>query len=541
MRILSSKKDVAFMVFVAVAVIALAVGLFSTRGASPPASLATSTSQGNAITRENALLGTSSWMIPDKQQATTQIQAYTSATSVSPGQKLTFYVSTQREGTPYSIGIYRLGWYAGLGGRLVASQANLVGHAQGYYDLAHQKLVDCNSCHVDPQTGLVEANWQPSYTITVPSDWTTGVYLAKFADSNGMETYAPFDVLGNVHSTYVAVTPDTTYQAYNTWGGYSLYEGPEDSTATGEVGGLSKGVKVSFDRPYVGSGASQVLTFEIDAIRWFERQGYDMSYISNINLQQDPGQLLQHRAYISLGHDEYWTKEMRDGVRDARDHGVGLIFLGANAAYWQMRFEPDSADVPDRTVVCYKVLTGDHDLALDPFYGKDNSRVTSQWRDPVLNRPENALIGIMYSSYIQNPQAFPWQVSPTAKSPLLDGTGLQPGQEYGCGVVGYEWDHVFDNGATPPGLQILATSKTISAYKTADFSNTTYYIAPSGAMVFATGSIYWTAALDSYRESSYSVCANKNPVVPGMQKLLANVMKEVVIRHPSQQLTLTAR
>jgi hypothetical protein len=120
--------------------------------------------------------------------------------------------------------------------------------------------------------------------------------------------------------------------------------------------------------------------------------------------------------------------------------------------------------------------------------------VTSQWRDPVLNRPENSLIGIMYSSFTNKQSNFSWWVNSLAKSRLLDGPGLKPGQHYGCALAGNEWDRIFANGASPAELQVLGTSPTISYENKHDISNTTYYIAPSGAMVFATGSIYWTAA-----------------------------------------------
>ncbi len=535
MRFQFSRENVLFLGFIGVALLALLLSLvlrpFPHPQASDPQVPATPTSNiiNNTIMNENIHPGTSSWEIPGDKEATTQIQAYADATSVSPGQKLTFYVSTQIEGTSYSISIYRLGWYEGLGGRLMSFQANQIGHAQGYYDPNTKRLVGCNSCRVDTQTGLVEAHWQASYRLTVPSDWTTGVYLAKFTDANDMQTYAPFDVRGNAHSAYVAVTSDTTYAAYNNWGGYSLY--PFNSLNTN---GLGRGVKVSFDRPYAqGYGSGYVLQFEVDAIRWLEQQGYDLSYISSVDLHEDPAQLLQHRAYLSLPHDEYWSKEMRDGVEKARDQGVGLAFLGANASYWQIRFERDTAGVPNRTIVCYKVQTMYHDLALDPLYGKDNTRVTSQWRDPVLNRPENALIGIMFSNQIDTTKqsSFPWEVDPSAKSWLLDGTGLQPGQQYGCDLVGYEWDRIFNNGATPPGLQVLATSHTTSGNNTADISNTTYYIAPSGAIVFATGSIYWANSLDSYRFSTDKTCVGQNLVIPGMQKLMAHVMDALVINH----------
>ncbi len=475
---------------------------------------------------ENARPGTTSWKIPAGQAASTEIQAYVGEVSVLPGQKLTFYVSTKRDKTPYSVEIYRLGWYGGTGGRLMASRTNLVGQAQGYYDSNTHRLVNCASCLVDTETGLVEANWQPSYILTVPSDWFTGVYLAKFTDANGMQTYAPFDVRGNPQSHYVVVTSNTTYEAYNAWGGYSLYKSYD--------GHLARAVKVSFDRPYDrAQGAGDLLLFEINAIHWLERQGYDLSYISSVDVHVDPKQLLNHLAYLSLGHDEYWTKEMRDGVEYARNQGVGLAFLGANAAYWQIRFEPDSAGMLNRTIVCYKVQTYLGDLMRDPLYGRDNSRVTTLWRDPLLARPENALIGIMDSGYTQDPQGFSWRVSPQADPSLLQGTGLQPGQQYGCEVVGYEWDRIFNNRATPANLQVLAASPTVNYRQIADVSNTTYYIASSGAMVFATGSIYWTTALDDYRYSTDKLCAGQDPVVPGMQKLMAHIMDALVINHTS--------
>jgi hypothetical protein len=516
---------VTFFTVAAIVLAILLAGQVPLATGGPGGNTPAETSPNTSIALENAHLGTTAWQIPQGKEASTQIQAYAGATSVLPGQKLTFYVSTQKQNTPYSVEIYRLGWYGGAGGRLMASQAGLIGHAQGYYDATKRNLVDCNSCSIDKQTGLVEANWQPSYVLHVLPNWTTGIYLAKFIDITGMQTYAPFDVAGTAYSTYIAVTPDTTYAAYDDWGGYSLYDS-DASTHLDEGVSQARGVKVSFNRPYIeGQGSSQVLLYEIDAIRWLERQGYDLSYISDVDLHKDPRQLLHHKVYLSLGHDEYWTKEMRDGVEAARDAGVSLAFLGANASYWQMRFEPDRAGHPDRTVVCYKVESVLHDLALDPFYGKDNSRVTTQWRDPLLARPENALIGIMYSDLTHQQRGFPWVVNPQIQSPLLDGTGLQPGQHYGCGLVGYEWDRIFTNGATPAGLQVLAVSATRNQDGIADTSNTTYYIAPSGAMVFATGSIYWASALDSYRFQTDPLCANQGTSVLGIQKLMARFMQ----------------
>lgn len=490
---------------------------------------ATPTADTLSIAQENQLPGTSDWLIPDAQAATTQIQAYAGATSVSPGQTLTFYVSTQAAGTPYTIQVYRLGWYGGVGGRLMET-LQAVGQAQGYYDWDHLKLVDCTSCLIDPATKLIEARWQPSFSITIPANWVTGLYEAKLTDANSMQAVVPFTVRGNLHSTYIAVIADNTTAAYNDWGGYSLYHGPDGSLST-------RATKVSLDRPALGwrFGYGNGLSYEIDAIRWLERQGYDVSYISSVDLHEHPEQLLNHLAYLSLGHDEYWSKEMRDGVEQARDTGVGLAFFGANASFWQIRYAPDSQGVPDRTIICYK------DAHLDPLLGVDNSRVTVEWRDPPVFRPENALVGIMYIDWTTPPTSFPWQVNPNASADVLDGTGLQPGQQYGCNLVGYEWDGIFDNGKTPQNLWVLGASHVVSDGKQAEVSNTTYYIATSGAMVFASGSIYWSYALDDLRVWDFphpaarvnaDACLSHSAAVPQIQTLMEHVMSQLITRHP---------
>jgi hypothetical protein len=550
---------VAFFIIVSVVIALAEAGPAVFTGTAGSASSAVSDDQtntlqtaipNNPIAKENAQQGTTGWEIPDDLAATSQIQAYAGATSVAPGQSITFYVSTQNSGTTYRLDIYRMGWYAGLGARLITTITGLVGVAQGYYDENTGILHNCPTCTENNDSRDIEANWKPSVTVKADASWVTGVYLAKFTDINGYATYAPFDVLGDPDSTYVAVTADTTYQAYNTWGGWSLYE--HETATSGSVSETSapsaRAWEVSFDRPYNygpdnGDGSSQVLQYEIQAIRWMERNNYDVSYISSVDLDTNPGQLLHHKAYISLGHDEYWTKSMRDGVQNARDHGVGLIFMGADPAYWQMRFAPDDKGVANRNIICYKVQTdnGPADLARDPLYGQDNAVVTSMWRDPVVNRPENALVGIMFSDLTHAQFGFPWTVDPKAgDSSLLKGTGLQPGQSYGCGIVGYEWDNIVGepggapNGQAPKGLHILATSKTVASDPTQpDFGNTSYYYAPSGAMVFASGSIYWAFALDTYREIPDPTCGAKNTAVPGIETLMNNVMAQVIVKHPA--------
>jgi len=199
-------------------------------------------------------------------------------------------------------------------------------------------------------------------------------------------------------------------------------------------------------------------------------------------------------------------------------------------------------------VVCYKVLSTNNiasdsggvvtnALTQDPLFGVDNPRVTSLWRDPVVGRPENAMIGIMYSDYNNNLRGTAWKFDPQASDAsflhgtLLQGTGLQVGQSFNNGLVGYEWDKVFENGYTPVGLQILATSEALSIEGIYDTSNTTYYIAASGALVFATGSIYWTAALDRYRYDWTLNGTIEAQEIPEIQQLMKNIMSALIKLH----------
>ncbi len=490
----------------------------------------------NPILRENALPGSTNWLIANGHAATTQIQGYASAESATAGQELTFYVSTQLPAVPYTVDVYRLGWYHGAGGRLLTTLSE-VGQAQGYYDWVHLKLVGCASCRFDPTTRMLDADWRPSFQLTIPASWTTGLYVAKLttsADSGAWQTYIHFTVTGDPAATYVATIPDTTTEAYNDWGGYSLYHGPDGRLAT-------RAFKVSLNRPALGwrFGYGSGLSYVLDAIRWFERNGYDMAYISTMDLHEHPGVLLTHRAYLSLGHDEYWSAAMRNGVEQARNAGIGLAFLGANPAYWNMRFEPDRAGVADRVIVCYK------SAALDPLYGRDNANVTVEWRQPPLNRPENALVGIMYTDWTYPPTAWPWRVTGAgASDPLMAGTGLRPGDAYGCNLVGYEFDHIFYNGQTPAGLHVLAQSYADGQDSGPSASQTTYYIARSGALVFASGSIYWSYALDGLHlwDVPHVPAANRSCLgtaasapIPGIQRLMANVMAQLIVNHLSMR------
>ena len=445
--------------------------------------------QQNVIQRENAKSAgagvTSEWQIPDARYADNQeIEGYASATSVNRGGSINLYVRSVD--ATYTISIYRVGWYGGAGGRLVAGPIV-------------RTSSDQPTCPItDAATRLVECDWTVSYVLSIPNnttdatDWASGVYLAKLTGGNGgKQSYIVFVVRDDARPAGVMFqTAVTTYAAYNNWGGYNFYN--SDSQ-----GGVPAN-KVSFNRPYKvsqrhlnGKGAGDFLSWEINTVRFIEREGYDVTYSSNIDTHTAPSRLLQHRAFLSAGHDEYYTKEMYDAVEAARGARVNLAFLGANNIYWQSRLEPSIlAGQPNRTVVGYKYDT-------DPIVSISTTPAlaTYTWRD--LGRPEAALMGAMYDFNSVDLD----MVIADCPSWICAGTNVQPGDVL-RGMLGYEVDRIAPS--SPPGTIAITSSPydaCLNAGCTATerrYANATYYCAASGAGVFATGSMQWNWGLDAF-------------------------------------------
>lgn len=222
------------------------------------------------------------------------------------------------------------------------------------------------------------------------------------------------------------VSADTTWQAYNAYGGYSLYHGPDGATA-------SRARVVSFDRPYgteTGQGASEYMENMHPLVSLAEKLGLPVDYVSDIDLDRDPHLLNGARAVVLTGHDEYWSAAMRQALLDARTHGTNLAFMGANSGYRHIRLQPSSSG-PDRLEVCYK------NPAEDPVTAANPSQATGQWRNPPDPRPESALTGAFYQS---NPvKADLVVVDP--HSWLLAGTGTHAGSVL-PGLVAPEYDRV---------------------------------------------------------------------------------------------------
>ncbi len=465
-----------------------------------PTPAATTTPAGtNGIVAENALPGSSDWAITKPSVAGHLVEGYASATSVNIGGQINLFVNTA-PASAYTLDLYRMGWYGGAGARLVLHVAGLAGISQP-------------ACPQDPIRRTVSCAWTNPYALSVPTAWRSGVYLAKLTRADGYQSYIIFVVRDDSsHSPLLFQTSVNTYQAYNAWGGPSLYGGSDESSSNF----AQRAYAVSFDRPYQrGYGAGDFLYWEYPMVQWLERGGYDVSYQTDLDTDASAAILEQHKVLLVVGHDEYWSKGMRDNVEAAVAAGVSVAFLGANIGYWQVRLEGSSLGAK-RVMVCYK------DKTLDPLASTQPALATVKWRDPLVNRPEDALIGQEFEGWFYPP--YPGLVVQNTGAWPYYQTGLHDGDVI-PGVVGYEYDGVQHDATTPQDLQILATTPVTNYNGTKGTANVTLYKAASGAQVFSAGSIVWSWGLMDDDISAGDNNWSKHHVAnAALQRMTANIL-----------------
>jgi hypothetical protein len=416
------------------------------------------------VSTENARPGTRAWALT-RRSANHEIEGYADHVSVDVSGTVKLYVSTSAPS--FHVEAYRMGYYQGAGGRLIWTSPPIPGGVQRPFTLA-------------PGTNMVEAAWKPSLTIQTDASWPQGQYLFKLVAGTGFQSYVPLTIRDDSSTaTYVVNSDVTTWQAYNLYGGYDLYQG-----ATG------RSRVVSFDRPYflapVGGdgGSGDFLGNEFHIVSLVESLGLDVTYSTDIDLHEHPERLLTHKAFLSLGHDEYYSLAMRNGLQAARDRGVNLVLFGANAIYRHIRLEPSPLGA-DRHEVDYKSARD------DPLFGHNNADVTPPaWRDPPNNNPESVIIGNYYQC---NPVTADMVIN-DASSWVFQGTGVTRGRHL-AGLVGTEYDHYDPRAPGPRNVTVLARSP-LTCRGRPDFADMTYYTAPSGAGVFATGTLNWIPALN---------------------------------------------
>ena len=432
----------------------------------------------NPIQVENAQPGSTGW---DARQAPfRRIEGYTSEISVAPGETVQFHVSTV-PAAPYRIEIYRLGWYGGLGGRLMgclpACDSDKPGSPQPVPPF-------------DPATGYLDAGWPVTDTVVVPTAWVSGYYLARLVlTGTPFTSKVPFVVRAPraaAPSSILVSAPVNTWQAYDTWGGRGLYT---------RVNGVWTN-HVSFNRPFV-HGEQDLFEWEIQAVRFLEREGYDLSYATSVDADRDPGELLRHRLFMSIGHDEYWSKGIRDTLEAARDQGTNLAFMGGNTGYWQIRYENDR-----RTIVEYRIATDDPE--------PDGSLKTTLFRELNPPRPECELLGVMWQSGIGATGAY--AVNSTALSdPYFAHTGFTV--DGVAPIIGGEWDGIQPGCNAPPPTVFFHYPGPPAP------GDAVRYVAPSGARVFSAGTLRWSWGLDDY--------GTGQPADPRLQQFTRNALDDL--------------
>ncbi|MFE3779757.1 DUF4082 domain-containing protein [Amycolatopsis sp. NPDC059090] len=462
----------------------------------------------NKVACENTQPGTPNWMVSSLDDT---IQGFTTDISAAPGGTVNFKVNTNA--FAFHIDIFRLGYYGNAGARLIST-------------VAHSGSQTQPACQSDA-TGLLDCgNWAVSASWAVPSTAVSGLYYAVLRrDDTGGENEIAFVVRDDSSTSEILFqTSDSSWQAYNSYGGqtgrngntiYSGQGGNSLYTGTGP-GAQGSAYKVSYNRPLYGEGDENfIFNAEVPMLKFMEANGYDLSYTTDTDTARRGNLITNHKVFMAVGHDEYWSNEQRNNVEAARAAGVNLAFFTANEIFWKTRWEPAIGQSANdwRTVVCYKETKASAKIDPSPQW-------TGTWRDPRFSppsdggRPENSLLGQIFTvngrrdDSMSVPSAYGkmrlWRNTPLATMAAGNVYTFQPG------TLGYEWDTVEDNGFQPPGVaQLSRTTVNITdgnyvlknygdLYGTGTKTHAlTYYRDQvSHALVFSAGTVQWAWGLD---------------------------------------------
>ena len=550
-------------------------------------------SPANKIIAENCKPGNPSteWDINGNGDDT--IQGFATDISYNVGETARFKIKT--DSARYRVDIYRTGYYNGLGARLITTIRPAGPLPQRQPECAADYTVALADCG----TWAVSASW------SIPTTAVSGVYIARMVREDGNSTWradnsnAPGarpatgphaygasglgklrNPLKEPRASYIVFlvrddasrsdilmqTSDPTWTAYNAYGLGSVY------TLPGSGGSWQfRAYKVSLNRPIAQRNVNQYFNAEYALARWLERNGYDVTYFAGVDTDRR-GQLLKnHKLFISVGHDEYWSADQRKNTEAARDAGVNLAFMSGNEVFWHTRYEPsiDGSKTPYRTLVVYKEShTNQNEIGdLQPGRKIDPKKDewTGHWRDaspfnPEGPKPENALMGTIFTvnANQQDSLIVPAKFAKLRFWRNTDVAALKEGEQIvmGNGILGHEWDEDLDNGFRPAGLiRMSETSVDGVPYAQDDGSvfdagtathSLTLYRAPSGALVFGGGCVQYSWGLDNFHDNPtargngtnpYSTRVGVDPYGPvkAMQQATMNLFADMGIQPANPQ------
>ena len=516
----------------------------------------------NEIVAENCLEGhpATEWDI--NGYGDPSIQGFGTDIGINRGATIEFKVDTDSD--DYRIDIYRMGYYGGMGARRVDSfepSATLPQIQPECLRGPIPVLAEGGGIETWPAPLVDCGNWAVSASWQAPEDATSGIYFARLVREDPIEGWVKNDAFeptplpptgedslweapgfhavmrnplreARASHIYFVVrdddgasdllfqTSDLNWQAYNRYGGHSVY-GRLNPERLRLHGGPPRAPKVSYNRPFETRhyrAVNMVFNSEYPMVRWLERNGYDVSYTSGVDTDRRGEELLEHKVFLSVGHDEYWTGQQRRNVEAALGAGVHLGFFGSNDVFWKVRWEPsiDGSEQPYRTFVTYKE-TQDH-RKLDPV------EWTGLFRDhrsinPEGPWPENALTGTLFTvnAWRNDPLIVDAEFADLRFWRNTEVARLQPGERYVSikGILGHEWDSDIDNGFRPPGLfRLSATTIDNLQYcvhpgrgcETGSAThNAVLYRHESGALVFDTGTLQWPWGLDAHHDTETGV------------------------------------
>lgn len=459
------------------------------------------------VVKENRLPGTTAWQIPrDVDEGA--IEGFADVNDARQGQRVDFYVSTRA--AAYTVQAYRMGYYQGKGGRLVWSSAHMAGHLQP-------------ACPVTPGVNMVACdNWTRSFSLTIPSDFPQGDYLFKLDAGPRAQAYVPLTVwLPTSHAAYLIMARSFTEQGWNTFGGFSFYQGEGSCAPTYPV--CNRARIVSFDRPYdTGNGASDFFGDEYPLVRFCEQHGLDVAYVTDITVTEHPNLVANHQVLLSLGHDESWSYQERVGMDDAVAKGTNVVFFGAASVLRHVRLQASPLGA-DREEVDYR------DAQEDPLSAAGGSPMEitgNTWSSPPTDWSEIPFVGEEYSGYLYPGDTASFVVADAA-SWVYRGTGLHDGSVL-PGVIASDIDHVAP-GAGPADLMVLGHSPIpLSVIYTNEgqwgsvtYSDMTYYTFPhGGAGVLDTGNNNWINAMGGGTCPRRGAC----PIAP-LDAITGNILR----------------
>ena len=434
--------------------------------------------QARWVIQENDKPGSTAWEIHGPHAG---ITGFASQVYAQAGQRVTLYVSTS--GPSFRAQAFRMGYYHGTGARLVWTSPAVTGQNQP-------------RCPVKAGLNMVECdNWRPSLTFTITQAFVQGDYLIKLEGPGNRQSYVPLTVWDPASiATYVIKNDVFTWQAWNFYGGYDYYQGL-GSCPPVSYPICNRARIVSYDRPYAAeNGSGNFLGLEYPLVKWAEQHGLDVTYATDLTVQEHPGYLLRHKVLLSLGHDECWSLAERQAAVAADKRGINIVFFAASPVLRHVRTQASPLG-QDRELVDYR------DSAADPLDGKGNRlQVTgNEWSNPPSSWPEYDFVGDTYAGFLEPGLHVGFKVADAAAW-VFAGTGLRNGQVV-PGVVASDVDKFDEIYGQPADDQIFGHSPipaglgqtSIGAF----FSDMTYYTsAATGAGVLDTGTNNWIPALD---------------------------------------------